>query len=470
MNRNRLLRRAVTALAVAGLVLPVAACSSSGSGGGSGSGDTGASKSADAATPLDPKTKVTISIDCQPPTTKTAERKEWAEDIAEFNKIYPNVTINSKDASPCEEPPKFTAQLQGKTQTDVFYSYFTDLQQVLDAGGAADITAYVNEKTVPAFKDIDPSVLATLTDGGKLYGLPKSNYKMGLLYSRSLFKKAGLDPDKPPTTWDEIRADAKKIAALGGGVNGYGDYSATNQGGWHFTAELYGLGGTMVNEDGSKAAFNTAEGKQVLQNLYDMRWTDKSMSAAQGLKWPDLMTQMAAGKLGMYIGAPDDITYMVQTLKGDYQDYGMGPMPGGKAALLGGDDYMFKAGSTPDQIKAGIAWINFKYLTMGKGQFNYSRTKADGLPVGLPEPFFFTGDSLAKDNQLKAASATVPVANYAPYLSVQVPGKTEPANAQQIYKVMDNPVSAVLTDQHANVDKLLSDAETQVNQVLANLQ
>ncbi|WP_377272461.1 ABC transporter substrate-binding protein [Peterkaempfera sp. SMS 1(5)a] len=472
MNRNRLLRRAVTALAVAGLVLPVAACSSSGSGssGGSGSGDTGASKSSDAGTPLDPKTKVTISIDCQPPTTKTAERKEWAEDIAEFNKTYPNVTINSKDTQPCEEPPKFTAQLQGKTQTDVFYTYFTDLQQVLDAGGAADISAYVNEKTVPAFKDIDPSVLATLTDGGKLYGLPRSNYKMGLLYSRSLFKKAGLDPDKPPATWDEIRADAKKIAALGGGVNGYGDYSATNQGGWHFTAELYGLGGTMVNDDGSKAAFNTAEGKQVLQNLYDMRWTDKSMSAAQGLKWPDLMTQMAAGKLGMYVGAPDDITYMVQTLKGDYQDYGMGPMPGGKSALLGGDDYMFKAGSTPDQIKAGIAWINFKYLTMGKGQFNYSRTKADGLPVGLPEPFFFTGSSLDQDNQLKAASATVPVANYSPYLAVQVPGKTEPANAQQIYKVLDNPVSAVLTDKNANVDKLLSDAENQVNQVLANLQ
>lgn len=468
MNRNRLLRRAVTALAVAGLALPVAACSSSGSGGGNGSEKT--STSADAATPLDPKTKVTISIDCEPPTTKTAERKEWTEDIAAFHQQYPNVTIDSKDAQPCEEPPKFTAQLQGKTQTDVFYTYFTDLQQVLDAGGAEDISAYVNERTVPAFKDIDPSVLATLTDGGKLYGLPRSNYKMGLLYNRKLFKQAGLDPDKPPTTWAEIRADAKKISALGGGVNGYGEYSATNQGGWHFTAELYGLGGTMVNDDGSKAAFNTAEGKQVLQNLYDMRWVDKSMSAAQGLKWPDLMTQMAADKLGMYIGAPDDITYMVQTLKGDYQDYGMGPMPGGKAALLGGDDYMFKKGSTPDQIKAGIAWINFKYLTMGKGQFDYARTKADGLPVGLPEPFFFTGDSLRKDNELKAASATVPVANYAPYLAVQVPGKTEPANAQQIYKVLDNPVSAVLTDQHANVDKLLSDAEAQVNQVLANIQ
>ncbi|MFD9126129.1 extracellular solute-binding protein [Kitasatospora sp. NPDC059571] len=466
MNRDRLLRRTVALAAAAGLALTAAACSSSGGSSGT-SGDSGKS-SAGAA--LDPSTKVTISIDCEPPTTKPAERKEWAADIAEFNQKYPNVTINAKDASPCEDPAAYTAQLKGKTQTDVFYSYFTDLNQVLDADAAEDITPYVNDQSVPALKDIDPSVLNTMKADGKLYGLPRSNYKMGLLYNRKLFKQAGLDPDKPPTTWAEIREDAKKIAALGNGVNGYGDYSATNQGGWHYTAELYGLGGSMTTEDGKKAAFNTPEGKQVLQNLYDMRWTDNSMGATQSLKWPDLMTQMSTDKLGMYVGAPDDITYMVQTLKGNYDDYGMGPMPGEKAALLGGDGFYFKKGSTPDQIKAGIAWLNFKYLTMGKGQFDYARTKADGLPVGLPEPFFFTGATLDADNKLKAASATVPVANYAPYLAVQVPGKTEPANAQQIYKVLDNAVSAVLTDKNANVDKLLSDAESQVNQVLANLQ
>ncbi|WP_030274175.1 extracellular solute-binding protein [Streptomyces sp. NRRL B-24484] len=465
MTRDRLLRRTVALAAAAGLALTAAACSS-----GSDTGNSGDSGKPAAGASLDPNAKVTIGIDCQPPTTKPAERKQWSEDVAAFNKLYPNVTINAKDASPCEEPASFTAQLKGKTQPDVFYTYFTDLEQVLDADQAEDISAYVNEQTVPALKDIDPSVMKTLTSDGKLYGLPTTNYKMGLLYNRKLFKQAGLDPEKPPTTWAEIREDAKKIAALGNGVNGYGDYSATNQGGWHFTAELYGLGGSMTTEDGKKAAFNTPGGKQVLQNLYDMRWTDNTMGATQSLKWPDLMTQMSTDKLGMYVGAPDDITYMVQTLKGHYEDYGMGPMPGGKGALLGGADYMFKKGSTPDQIKAGIAWVNFKWLTMGKGQFDYARTKADGLPVGLPQPFLFGGSTLDADNRAKAASATVPVQNYAPYLATSVPGKTEPANAQQIYKVLDGAVSAVLTDKNANVDKLLSDAESQVNQVLANLQ
>lgn len=418
---------------------------------------------------LDPNTKVTISIDCEPPTTKKAQRKEWVDDIAAFNKIYPNVTIKSKDASPCEQPASFAAQLKAGTEPDIFYSYFTDLDAVLDAGQATDITKYVNDKSIPALKDIDPSVMAAVTEDGKIYGLPTANYKMGLIYNRKLFEQAGLDPNKPPTTWDEVRADAKKIAALGNGIDGYGEYSTANTGGWHFTAELYGLGGTMVTDDGSKANFNNAMGKKVLQTLHDMRWVDHSMGATQNHKWPDLMTMMVNGKEGMYIGAPDDITYMVETLKGDYKDYGMGPMPGGKGALLGGNDYFFKAGLTPDQIKAGIAWINFKFLTPGKGQFDFARTKADGLPVGLPEPFFFTGASADTVNKDKKANATIPVANFAPYVGTQIPGVVEPPHAQAIYKVLDNAMSAVLTDQNADVTKLLNTSETKVNQVLANM-
>jgi ABC-type glycerol-3-phosphate transport system substrate-binding protein len=460
MNGNGY-RTLAAVLLIASTALAGAACSKQDNGGTAAGGDS---------VKLDPNTKVTISIDCEPPTTKTAERKEWMEDIAAFGKLYPNVTIKSKDASPCEEPAPYAAQLKAGTQTDVFYSYFTDLPAVLDAGQAADITRYVTPETVPALNDIDPSVLGVAKDGGKLYALPTSNYKMGLIYNRRLFQQAGLDPDKPPTTWDEVAADAKAIAKLGNGINGYGEYSVQNTGGWHFTAQMYGLGGQMVTDDGKKAAFNDATGKQVLQNLYTMRWTDQSLGTTQGYKWPDLMTNMVSGKEGMYLGAPDDITYMTQTLHGDYADYGMGPMPGMKSALLGGNLYFFKATDTPDQIKAGIAWVNFKYLTPGKGQFDYARTKADGLPVGLPQPFFFTGASAEQDNAAKAASATIPVANFKPYVDAPVPGRVEPPQAQEIYKVLDNAMSAVLTDRNADVGKLLSTAESQVNQVLANAQ
>ena len=66
---------------------------------------------------------------------------------------------------------------------------------------------------------------------------------MGLVYNRKLFTQAGLDPDSPPKTWAEVQEAAKKIAALGAGYVGFGEYSAGNTGGWHFTASLYAPGG-----------------------------------------------------------------------------------------------------------------------------------------------------------------------------------------------------------------------------------
>ncbi|MEK8108618.1 hypothetical protein NKG94_34220 [Micromonospora sp. M12] len=61
----------------------------------------------------------------------------------------------------------------------------------------------------------------------------------------------------------------------------------------------------MLTEDGKKADFNNAQGKQVLQNLKDMRYGDNSMGARQLLQWGDLLTNAGAGKVGMFIGAPD---------------------------------------------------------------------------------------------------------------------------------------------------------------------
>ncbi len=221
VHRTRRPRRTTTTALAATLALTLlTACGTSSSDGGS---DGNAADAADAASPLDPKTKVTLTIDCMPPAAEKAELRQWKEDVKAFNATYPNVTIKGKQTDPCLEPPRFTAMLKAKSQPDVFYTYFTDLQQVLDNDGATDISAYVNDRSVPALGDMDPDVLDVLKKDGKLYGLPSSNYTMGLLINRPLFEKAGLDPDKPPTTWAEVRAAAKRIAALGDGVAGFGD-------------------------------------------------------------------------------------------------------------------------------------------------------------------------------------------------------------------------------------------------------
>jgi hypothetical protein len=62
----------------------------------------------------------------------------------------------------------------------------------------------------------------------------------------------------------------------------------------------------------------------------------------------------------------------------------------------------------------------------------------------------------------------MPVENFKSFMDNPVKGKAEPPKAQEIYKVLDNVMSGILTNKDADVDKLLATAESQVNQILAN--
>jgi ABC-type glycerol-3-phosphate transport system substrate-binding protein len=456
-------RRVVAVAAVAGTVLAAAACSSNSA---SSSGTAGSAGG-----------NVTISIDCAPPAAQQpVQNKEWLEDVAIFEKANPNITIDSVYNYPCDaNQAQFTATLRAGTETNLYYSYFTDLPTILLAGQAANITQYVNSTTVPTLKDIAPGSMKAVTAGSTIYGLPTSNYTQGLVYNRALFQQAGLNPDNPPTTWAQVEADATAISKLGNGIEGWGDYSAGNNGGWHFSSYIDAVGGSMVNNSGATptANFDNANGIAILQALHTLRFTDNAMSKSQGLAWGALQQQFAAGKLGMYIAAPDDVyNVIVPTDKGNLADIGMGPLPSltgtPAGSLSGGNDYIFAPHDTPAQIEAGIKWLDFEDLTPGDGQFNFARQKTDGFPVGFPEPELFNGASGDKINQLRAASATINTAYYEPFVKAQEAGDGEPTDAQAVYKTLDPVMLAVLTEPNADIPTLLKAAAANVNTLLAN--
>jgi ABC-type glycerol-3-phosphate transport system substrate-binding protein len=416
---------------------------------------------------------VTISIDCAPPSTAPVQHKEWEEDVATFEKQNPNITVDSIYTSPCEVPATFTAMLDAGTEPNVFYTYFTDLDQVLDAGQAADITSYINSSTVPLWNDIVPTAKKAVTAGTTVYGIPTANYTQGLIINRQLFTEAGLNPGDPPTTWAQVEADATAITKLGHGIYGYGDYSAGNNGGWHFSSEIDAEGGQMVNSAGTTAAFDGAQGEAVLDALHTLRFTDHAMSPTQGLIWGTLQKQMAAGKLGMYIAAPDDIyDVIVPQDGGDINDYGMGPLPSTSGtpagSLSGGNDYMFAKRDTPAQIEAGVKFLNFEDLTIGQGQFNFARTKADGQPTGFPEPELFDGAANTAYQAALDKNATINPSYYQTFVNANETPMGEPVDAQAVYKTLDPVMLAVLTNPNANISQLLSMATTNVNTILAN--
>jgi sn-glycerol 3-phosphate transport system substrate-binding protein len=118
--------------------------------------------------------------------------------------------------------------LQGSQLPDLVQVYDIGTRFMIDSKSIMPVQDFVDEDGVD-LGDLQPNIAGYYTVDGKLYSTP-FNSSMPLLYvNREAFIKAGLDPDKPPTTLDEIRADAQKIKDTPGETTQFG-----------FGASLYG--------------------------------------------------------------------------------------------------------------------------------------------------------------------------------------------------------------------------------------
>ncbi|MER5941018.1 extracellular solute-binding protein [Streptomyces sp. NPDC001928] len=412
---------------------------------------------------------VTISVNGMPPKTQPVDRKWYEQDVKDFEKSHPKIRIEAHEGY--MDPKTFSAKLAGGQLEDVYYVYFTDPAGLIRRRQGADITPYL--KGVPYVDDVAPAFRKVFTGpDGKIYGLPNGQYSLGLIYNRELFKRAGLDPAQPPTNWDGVREAAQRISALGDGIVGYADYSKNNQGGWHFTAWVYSLGGDIATQQGGtwKAAFDSDAGRQALQYLHAMRWTDDTMGSRQLLQIEDVQKLMGAGKLGIYMAGPDNIPTIVKQFEREYDEYGVAAMPG-TATLGGGNGFMFNPKASPEKIRAGIQWIQWKYLNPDRTAHDDKRSQSGDVPIGLPLDRLYTGATQAKVDAVHAQYANVPQQNYRPFTerNLQLGQKVEPPNAQQIYTVLDGVMQSVLTKENADLDQLLGDAAKQVDSILATV-
>jgi multiple sugar transport system substrate-binding protein len=197
-------------------------------------------------------------------------------------------------------------------------------------------------------KDFYPEILKYSTYKGKLEALPVSTNNLALFFNKDLFQKAGLNPSQPPTTWDQLRADAKKIAALGNGTQGFEIYTQPGEGlTWQLQPYIWQAGGDFLNKNYTAPAFNNAAGQKALSFLVGLIQTDKVTDAGQ---WG----AFDKGQAGMRI----DGSWMVNTYAHQVPfsvGTAMIPHPtGGKPATnMGGEQiFVFNSASAAEQ-KAG---------------------------------------------------------------------------------------------------------------------
>jgi ABC-type glycerol-3-phosphate transport system substrate-binding protein len=467
---NSGLKKVIGLVGALALASSLAACGTTTTSDGGSKGD---------AAKADPNAKVTLTVVGLLPGATPEAQAGLADQVKDFEEQNPNITIKTQEYE--WKATTFSADLAGGTLPDVYEIPFTDAKTLIANGQIADMNDYLtdfankgqfNESVLQYGKGAD----------GDVYAIPaKSIYGTGLHYNRDLFTQAGLDPDKPPTTWDEVEADAKQIADKTG-MAGFAQMAAAGTGGWQLTVDVFARGGNVESVDASgkaTATLQTPEVKDALNYLKTLRWTDNSMGSNFSYDWAGINQDFAAGKIGMFTSGQDVYTSLVQADNIDPKIYGLTMIPteNGGGVLGGGTLAAVSTKADENQKAAAVKWINYYYLSKYTSQeaadTQFKLALANNQPVGTPELPMFTDEIQA--NYLKWME---------PYVNVpldQMKGFTdnigsatimnEPQVAtQDVYAALDPAVQAVLTDENADIDALLATAQTAAQRAIDKAQ
>ncbi|MFF2831590.1 ABC transporter substrate-binding protein [Cellulosimicrobium cellulans] len=448
----------VGAFALTGaLVLTLTACSTGDDAEGDGAASSGA-------------VEIEVSIDAG---LDDDARAKFDERVAQFEEEHPDITVTAREYT--WEGTTFATELAGGTLPDVFTIPFTDGRGLIEREQIADISDLVAE--LPYAEDFNPNVAqAGQAADGSMWAVPIAAYSQGLHYNRTLFEQAGLDPDDPPTTWEEVREDAKAIADATG-VAGYATMTSGNTGGWILTTLTNAFGGSVQEFDGETATstIDTPELTEVLEYLHALRWEDDSMGANFLYDWGSINQDFAAGQIGMYVSGGGNYGNLFTQNAMNPDDYGLTviPLVGDGGVLGGGTLAAVSAKASPEEQAAGVEWIDFYYMQKladeDAAKLDAETAAANDQPVGAPELPVFDEQTYLESRTWIADYVNVPVDQMSSYTEniFDQPVVPEPARStQEIYALLDPVVQAVLTDEDADIDALVAQVQKEAQALL----
>ncbi|MFN2284590.1 MAG: extracellular solute-binding protein [Anaerolineae bacterium] len=390
------------------------------------------------------------------------ERQRWL--LEQFHALRPEVVI---DPNPYRYDPQTfitrTNSLAGEPDPleDTYAVWLTDARGLIESGYAADITSYVEDTPFPAA--YHPAILTLAQDAyGNIYGLPHTANGMGLMYNRRLFEEAGLDPDKPPQTWGEVREYARQIGTRLEDVDGFNIRNEGALGGWMSVALMVTFGGeTVQSVDGQwVAAYNNNAMVAAMRLMHDLRWEDGT-TTSDIATWGNyaLVLDFGAGKTAMTIASAETLSWMIRNLDDlPIDEVGFGRMPnGGANATLGeGSVWLYNPTLSPEVLEAALTFNTWREFDLGAFEHAVQLRAENGELVGLPYINVFTGEYGQQRAAIIEKYANVPVANYANFIDAGVAVRGEPpVAAQELYEELGQVLQQVLAAPNPDIKALL---------------
>lgn len=202
---------------------------------------------------------------------------------------------------------------------------------------------------------------------GSMYGLPSDTDVRVLFYNKDHFSEVGLDPESPPTNWDELEEYAEKLTEWdSNGLLKRMGFSPT-VGNFHFHTLAWTNGGEFWDDEGNPTFMKqeNIEALQWMENMKEM-YGDAAISAfnseANALEYSPFIDE----KVSMVV----DVNNLYQDIKryNPELNFGVAPIPYQTEPVTWSAGFDYEITNNHDESKAEAAWELLKYLTSAETQ------------------------------------------------------------------------------------------------------
>ena len=243
---------------------------------------------------------------------------------------------------------------------------------MIDSKAVVPVQKWVDAEKID-LKVYEPNLLAYYTVDNKLYSMPFNTSTPILYYNKNMFKDAGLDPAKPPKTFDEVAAAAAKLTVkdAAGKVTRPGITIAIY--GWFFEQLMAVQNAFYANNENGRAAaatataFNSPEGEKILSWWLGM--VKSGVAGNIGRKTADTQKAFIGGQTAMTIDSTGVLGDIVTGVGGKFE-VGTAFLPrpeGAKGGVIIGGGSLWMLGGHPE-TEEKAAWTFIKFMTAEKQQ------------------------------------------------------------------------------------------------------
>ena len=257
-----------------------------------------------------------------------------------------NVTVNYSVLGVDTYFQKMLVELSSNSDAyDLIYLMSPQFIQYASNGWLTPLDDFIADKTITDDQILDIDGLMTSSVDAqryqdKLYGIPVASLTCLLYYRKDLFEKAGLDPNKPPETWEQFAEYAKILNK--DGIAGAAMRGARSAGGsegliWHWPMVMEAMGGNFVKDFPSDMTptLNTPEVIKSIEYYADIL-QNYSIKGATTCNYEDITVAVQQGDLAMWIDGAAIVKNYIDPEKSKTKeaDVGFAPVPAGSAGRI----------------------------------------------------------------------------------------------------------------------------------------